>query len=87
VFELKPARWHGPVLSGYGVHLVYVHRRQEAPTPNLTQVEERVRQDWEDARREDLNARFIAGVLARYKVTIEDGAPGEQAQVVKDQAR
>jgi hypothetical protein len=87
VFDLKPEQWHGPVLSGYGVHLVYVHQRQVAPSPTFSQVEERVRQDWEDERRQDLNEQFIAGLLARYNVVIEDQTSGEETVATEEQAQ
>jgi parvulin-like peptidyl-prolyl isomerase len=77
VSRLAPKQWHGPVLSGYGVHLVYVHERQEALSPIFSQVEECVRQDWEDDRRNEVNEKFIARLLARYNVIIEDVAPYE----------
>jgi hypothetical protein len=54
VFELASGRWHGPVLSGYGTHLVYVDGRTEFPTPTLAEVEQQVRQDWVDAEREKI---------------------------------
>jgi len=28
---LSPGQWHGPLLSGYGTHLVYVHNVVELP--------------------------------------------------------
>ena len=87
VFDLKPEQWHGPVLSGYGVHLVYVHQHQEAPLPTFSQVEERVRQDWEDERRQDLNEQFIAGLLARYNVIIEGEPPDELTAVAAEEAQ
>ena len=73
VFALEPEQWHGPVLSGYGVHLVYVHSRQVSSPPTFSQVQERVRQDWEDDKGKELNEEFIARLLARYDVIIEDG--------------
>jgi len=77
VFEFAPRQWHGPVLSGYGVHLVYVHDRQETDPPIFSEVEEQVLQDWESDKREQINEQFIANLLARYDVTIED-APIEE---------
>ena len=71
VFGLAPERWHGPVLSGYGVHLVYVHAEFKAPPPVFSEVEADVRQDWEDEKRTELNEQFVASLLARYKVIIE----------------
>ena len=75
VFALEPERWHGPVLSGYGVHLVYLHQRQDAPAPTFSLVEDRVRQDWEEEKRRDLNEQFVAGLLDRYTVIIEEQTP------------
>jgi parvulin-like peptidyl-prolyl isomerase len=78
VFELAPEQWHGPVLSGYGTHLVYVHDRQESEPPAFTEVEEQVRQDWENEKREQLNDQYIASLMGRYDVTIEDAATKKQ---------
>jgi hypothetical protein len=84
VFKLTPEVWHGPVLSGYGTHLVYVHDRQVAKPPKLAEIEAQVRQDWESDQREQLNDQYIASLMGRYDVTIEDVTvdkkPGEQKE-------
>lgn len=87
VFGLSLAQWHGPILSGYGTHLVYVHHRKEAPPVTFAAVENRVRQDWENAKRKELNDKFIANLLARYDVIIEDQAAdgGSAAQPEQSQ--
>ena len=87
VFELAPQKWHGPVLSGYGTHLVYVHDLQEAEPPRFTDVEEQVRQDWENDRREELNEQFIASLMGRYDVTIEEVPLDENSWVLKEQSQ
>jgi hypothetical protein len=79
VFELEPNQWHGPVLSGYGVHLVYIHNRKNPEPPAFAEVEENVRQDWEDQRREELNTQYINNLMDRYDITIEDEAPVKQS--------
>ncbi len=79
VFKLEPGRWQGPVLSGYGVHLVFVHDRQISPTPDFAAVKEKVRAMWEEEKRRELNETFIEGLLAQYKVVIEDKTTGKQA--------
>jgi len=71
VFELPVGRWHGPVLSGYGTHLVYVDGLTEFPDPTLAKVEDRVRQDWVDGRREEITEQYFAQLLARYDVIVE----------------
>ena len=68
---LEPGRWHGPLESGYGVHLVCICEREEGRVPELAEVRAAVRRDWEDARRAAANDAFYAGLLARYRVTIE----------------
>ena len=37
-------------------------------------VQDRVRQDWVNDKRQELNDKFIANLLARYDVIIEDHA-------------
>ena len=78
VFELSTQQWHGPVLSGYGTHLVYVHDRRESEPPRFADVEAQVRQDWENDKREQLNEQFLASLISRYDVTIEDVATKKQ---------
>jgi len=80
VFELAPQQWHGPVLSGYGTHLVYVHDHQKAQPPVFADVKEQVRLEWESDKRKQLNEQFVASMIARYDVTIEDGATGGQGK-------
>jgi hypothetical protein len=87
VFELAPQQWHGPVLSGYGTHLVYVHDRRETDPPTFTEVEDQVRQDWENDKREQLNEQFVASMVARYDVTIEDTGGGGEAEASKGQSQ
>jgi hypothetical protein len=69
--ELSTERWHGPVLSGYGTHLVYVHSISEPPAPVFAAVRARVQQDWEVERRESMNEKFYASLRDRYDIVIE----------------
>ena len=87
VFELAPLQWHGPVLSGYGTHLVYVHDHREANPPVFSEVENQVRQEWVSDKREQLNEQFVASVVARYDVTIEDVPIDEKPGEKKEQAQ
>jgi len=69
--ELSPGQWHGPVLSGYGVHLVYVSNVTEPPPPVFADVSERVTQDWKAERGEELNEKFYANLRDSYTIVIE----------------
>jgi peptidyl-prolyl cis-trans isomerase C len=79
IMKLEPETWHGPVLSGYGTHLVYVHALQEFPAPTMEQVAVRVAEDWENDKRTELNDEYIASLLKRYTVVVE----GENADDVQ----
>ncbi len=59
IMALEPETWHGPVLSGYGTHLVYVHALQEFTAPTMKQVAVRVAEDWENEKRAELNDEYI----------------------------
>jgi hypothetical protein len=81
VFGLEPGQWHGPVLSGYGVHWVFVEQRIPAETPQFAAVRDRVEQDWRDERREKFNDEFYAQLRARYEVVVEgDAASGMEGE-------
>ena len=72
LLELSPGQWHGPVLSGYGTHLVYVQAVNEPPATVFAEVRERVTQDWTTETSEDLNEKFYANLRDRYTVVIEE---------------
>jgi len=59
VMDLEPGQWHGPVLSGYGVHLVYVY-------------DSRVLEDWHAVKREEFNAQFLESLKSRYEIVIDE---------------
>jgi hypothetical protein len=69
--ELAPGQWQGPVESGYGLHLVLVRERTEGGLPELADVRDVVRREWENARRLEGTATFYQALLKRYTVTVE----------------
>ncbi len=64
--------WHGPIVSGYGLHLVYVHGKQTFPQPELSEVRERLAEDWATAKRAELNEEYRKRLLEKYTIVIED---------------
>jgi peptidyl-prolyl cis-trans isomerase C len=71
IMALEAGTWHGPVLSGYGTHLVYVRERHEFEPPAFAEVSDRVRENFENEKRKQLNDEYIASLLSRYKVVVE----------------
>lgn len=72
VMGLSPGQWHGPVLSGYGAHLVYVHDFVAAPPAELAGVQARVLDDWHSEKREKFNADFLESLKSRYEIVIDE---------------
>jgi hypothetical protein len=84
--ELSVGQWHGPVLSGYGVHLVYVDNVSEPPAPVFAEVRERVMQDWKSEKGEELNEKFYVNLRDRYTVVIEELKEEDKITALKAQA-
>ena len=84
LLELSPGQWHGPVLSGYGVHLVYINNVSEPPAPVFAEVRERVVQDWTTDKGEELNEKFYANLRDQYTVVIEEPEPEDKVAVVQN---
>ena len=72
VMQLEPGQWHGPVLSGYGVHLVYVYSLQTAPAPEFDDVQAAVLDNWLAEQREKFNAAFFQSLKSRYDIAIDE---------------
>lgn len=68
-------RWHGPIQSGYGPHLVRVGARTPTGVPPMAEIRDAVRREWMNAARQETRAKLQASLLARYSVTVQE-APG-----------
>jgi hypothetical protein len=85
--ELSPGQWHGPVLSGYGMHLVYVSNISEPPELNFSDVRERVEQDWKTEKGEELNEKFYANLRDQYTIIIEEPEKDDKVTMQEGQAQ
>jgi len=74
VFELEPGSWQGPVASSYGLHLVRVVEKTEPRAPDLDEARDRLRLDWMDERRREMNEAFYASLRERYEIHIDESA-------------
>jgi peptidyl-prolyl cis-trans isomerase C len=75
--SLEPGSWHGPVVSGYGLHLVYVHDRVESRLPELEEVRDEVLRDLMTERREKINTAAYGEIKSKYRILVEDMPYGE----------
>jgi peptidyl-prolyl cis-trans isomerase C len=72
VMKLEPRKWHGPVLSGYGAHLVYVYDLEKAPPAVFGDLQARVLEDWHRQKQEQFNADFLDSLKSRYEIVIDE---------------
>jgi len=72
VLQLEPNVWTGPVLSGYGTHLVYVNKKVIPDAPSLEEVKETVLSDYMDVKQEEIVKKYMESVIAKYEVIIQE---------------
>lgn len=73
VVSLPVGQWQGPVVSGFGLHLVRISRREESRIPEWVEVRKRVTTDLLYEGSQAAEDQFYAEVLPRYQVVYEDG--------------
>jgi len=71
LLKAPAGQWTGPVLSGFGLHLVRVSQVQAGGSPRLEDVRQAVENDWRAATRADREAKAYQDLLKGYDVAIE----------------
>jgi hypothetical protein len=82
IVKLEPGAWHGPLMSGYGAHIVRVVDILRTPTPAFEEVRGQVAEQWMAERINVMSERYIDELISRYDVVIEDAqsrVPGSGA--------
>lgn len=68
---LSVGQWQGPIVSGFGLHLVQITERIDGKAPQLNEVRDVVVREWSSMKRKETNESFYQGLLAQYNVTVE----------------
>ncbi len=66
--------WHGPIASGYGLHVVVVRTRTPGRVPALADVRDAVVREVTAARRKRMLDDAYAALRARYEVEVDPAA-------------
>lgn len=72
VGKLEPGVWHGPILSGYGTHVVLVNDIVLMPLPAFDDIKEQIEEAWVAEQVTELSERFIESLISRYEVLVEE---------------
>lgn len=71
LFDAPEAKWHGPLPSAYGLHLVYVQDIKPELVPTFEQVKPEIESAWQEETRRKTNQARLKDVIQKYKVEIE----------------
>ncbi len=75
LFQLEAGAWQGPIESGYGLHLVRVTDRTEMQIPPLADVRQRVLNEYQYQRRQEIDQQTFERLKTRYEIVIEAPQP------------
>jgi hypothetical protein len=70
LFELEPG-WRGPVVSGYGLHLVNIGERVKGRIPEFEEIRDRLVQDYNRLRRDRASEALYESLAGQYEVVID----------------
>lgn len=68
--SLKPDTWTGPVTSGFGLHLVRIRTVQASHKPNLSEVRQKLENDWRAKTVKDREGKAYQALLGSYTIKI-----------------
>ena len=69
---LEPGKWHGPIVSGYGLHAVYLENRVESRIPDWTEVSDQILNDLLLEEKTAAKEQFYTEILRQYQIAYED---------------
>jgi hypothetical protein len=84
LFALEVGEWQGPVVSGYGLHIVRVTDVEEGRVPALAEVRDEVLLDYATAARQQASEALYEGLRAQYEIEIDEQAI--QSRALRTQA-
>lgn len=64
--------WTGPVVSGFGLHLVLIEEMTPGRTPELDEARDAVLRDWQSEHKKKSLDTLYEQMTSRYEIVIED---------------
>jgi len=71
LLKLEQGEWIGPILSGYGLHLVRIDAYVPARDPELIEVRDKVKIEWLEQRRRNATDELYKRLAEKYSIDIE----------------
>jgi len=79
IFRLKPGSWQGPIESGYGWHLIFIHSFTPGRIPAFEEIEPDVKTAWLTDRKQRAWDKAYAEMRAKYTVFLPTQADRQSA--------
>ena len=88
LFAFKPGVWSGPVVSGFGVHLVHVSELQSSVTRPFAEIRGQLLDEWRRDQEQTAKERYFAELRKKFDVVVEDSvkpllAPARRTESVR----
>jgi hypothetical protein len=71
LFTVKENNWAGPFLSGYGLHLLYVNKRQGNVVPPFNQIKARVIEAYKNDKLKEMDNEAMEKLVEKYTVKLK----------------
>lgn len=71
--EVPVKKWFGPVISGFGKHLVYIAQMTPGRLPALAEVRDAVLRDWQVQRASEIREAQYQSLLKNFRIEYADG--------------
>ena len=69
--DLEPGKWQGPILSGYGLHLVFIEAFTPGTPLTFEEAEREVRRDWANEQRVKAIDTLYEELRKQYEITVD----------------
>ncbi|MBD0824912.1 peptidyl-prolyl cis-trans isomerase [Aestuariibaculum marinum] len=69
--SLRIGEWSGPIMSGFGVHLIYIEKKDNPRIPEFASVKKQVQRDYEYQMVLDSKNAILKELKQKYKINIE----------------
>ncbi len=72
IFALEPGKWHGPIESGYGLHLVRVKAISKPRSRSFADARGEVLDQWRQERQKSAEEQYLAALIEKYRVVVDE---------------
>lgn len=77
LLRVEPGKWSGPLISGYGTHLVFVSAREAARKPAFEAVRDKVVAEWRRESEQKTSQDYLARLREKYGVEFDDSVKAQ----------